>query len=332
MGMRRGDQSMSDTLPIIDLASLAEGAPGMRRVAAALASAFEEIGFAYIVNHGVPAGLIEEAFAASRAFHALPVERKLAIRMNASHRGYMPFASSKIVTSTIQKATRPNQSESFMLMHEVPPDDPRIAAGVPLAGPNQWPDDLPGFRSAVTAYDETMRGLSLRFLPIFEQALGLADGALAPLFLQPTTFLRMLHYPPQPPDSPDDLFGSQPHTDYGFITLLVQDDAGGLQVRTRAGDWVDAPPIPGSFVMNVGDITQRWTNDRFVSTPHRVRNFSGRDRYSIPFFFDPNMDALIECIVDAGQAPRHAPVVFGEYLMNRLDANYDYRKRATAGA
>jgi isopenicillin N synthase-like dioxygenase len=323
---------MSDRLPIIDLAPLAEGVPGMRRVAAALADAFERIGFAYIVNHGVPAGLIEDAFAASRAFHALPVDRKLAIRMNAWHRGYMPFASSKIVTSTIQKATRPNQSESFMLMHEVPPDDPRIAAGVPLAGPNQWPDDLPGFRSAVTAYDTAMQGLARRFLPIFEQALGLADATLAPLFRRPTTFLRMLHYPPQPPDSPDDLFGSQPHTDYGFITLLVQDDAGGLQVRTRDGSWMDAPPVPGSFVMNVGDITQRWTNDRFVSTPHRVRNFSGRDRYSIPYFFDPDMDALIECIAAAGQAPRHAPVEFGAYLMSRLDANYDYRKRATAGA
>jgi isopenicillin N synthase-like dioxygenase len=112
----------------------------------------------------------------------------------------------------------------------------------------------------------------------------------------------------------------------------VQDDAGGLQVRTRAGTWIDATPMPGSFVMNVGDITQRWTSDRFVSTPHRVRNLSGRDRYSIPYFFDPNMDATIACIVDAGVAPRHEPVVFGEYLMHRIDANYDYRKRQPARA
>jgi len=323
---------VAETLPIIDLAPLGEGEAGLRRVAATLCDAFEKIGFAYVVNHGVPQHLVDGAFAASRAFHAQPVERKMAIRMNEWHRGYMPFASSKIVTSSIQKATRPNQSESFMLMHEVPPGDPRIADRVPLAGPNQWPAGVPGFREATVAYDDAMRALSLRFLPVFERALGLGAGTLAPLFAQPTTFLRMLHYPPQPPDSPADLFGSQPHTDYGFITLLVQDDAGGLQVRTRAGTWIDATPVPGSFVMNVGDITQRWTNDRFVSTPHRVRNLSGRDRYSIPYFFDPNMDATITCIVDAGQAPRHEPVVFGEYLMHRIDANYDYRKRQPASA
>lgn len=317
---------MVGDLPVIDLAALRDGERGVREVAATLCAAFEKVGFAYVVNHGVPQDLIDAAFGASRAFHAQPVERKMAIRMNAWHRGYMPFASSTIVTSSVQRATRPNQSESFMLMHEVPPGDPRIAAGVPLAGPNQWPEELPGFRAATIAYDDAMRALAKRFLPLFERVLGLAGGTLAPMFSQPTTFLRMLHYPPQPPDDPDDLFGSQPHTDYGFITLLAQDDAGGLQVRTRAGTWIDATPVPGSLVMNLGDITQRWTNDRFLSTPHRVRNLSGKDRYSIPYFFDPNMDAVISCIADAREAPRHAPVVYGEYLMHRIDANYDYRK------
>ncbi len=313
--MSRGD---FDALPILDMAR--DGA----RIARDLCAAFEQVGFAYVVNHDVAPDLIDGAFAASRAFHALPVERKLAIKMNAWHRGYMPFATSKIVTSSIQKATKPNQSESFMLMHEVADDDPRIAASVPLAGPNQWPADLPEFEPAVRAYERAMERLSQRFVPIFERALDVPDGQLAPLFRQPTTFLRMLHYPPQPPDSPADLFGSQPHTDYGFITLLVQDDTGGLQVRNRAGSWIDAPPVAGSFVMNVGDITQRWTNDRFVSTPHRVINCSGRDRFSIPYFFDPDMAARIECL-GAGPA-RHAPVAFGDYLMHRLDANYDYRR------
>lgn len=164
-------------------------------------------------------------------------------------------------------------------------------------------------------------------------ALDLPADSLQPFFADPTTFLRLLHYPPQPPE--EGLFGSAPHTDYGFVTLLAQDDVGGLEVLNKDGDWVPAPPIPGSFVMNVGDILARWSNDVFVSTPHRVINASGRERYSQPFFFDPSMaetiDVLPTCIGPDGQK-KYQPIVYRDYLMERIEKNYHYRKKSAAEA
>ena len=144
--------------------------------------------------------------------------------------------------------------------------------------------------------------------------------------------MRLLRYPPHPAAANDGQFSSAPHTDYGIITLLAQDASGGLQVRRRDGVWIDAAPLPGTFVLNVADMLARWTNDRFVSTPHRVVNDrTGRDRFSLPFFFDTDMDAVIECLptcAGPGNPPRYEPVRYGDYLMDRLNKNYDYRKDA----
>jgi isopenicillin N synthase-like dioxygenase len=154
---------------------------------------------------------------------------------------------------------------------------------------------------------------------------------MAPYFAQPTTFLRMLHYPPQAPDSADDAFGSAPHTDYGCLTVLCQDSNGGLEVRRNDGTWLKATPIPGTFVVNVADMLSRWTNGRWQSTPHRVKNLSGKDRYSNPYFFDMDMDVIVECVptcTDAANPPRFPPVRYGDYLLERLNRNYAYRKTA----
>ena len=199
----------------------------------------------------------------------------------------------------------------------------------PLAGPNQWPS-LPGFREAVTAYEEALRVLARRLLGIFESALGVEGGTLDSSFDRPTTFLRLLHYPPQDPAAPEDEFGSNPHTDYGFLTILAQDENGGLQVRAPDGHtWLDAPPRPGAFVLNVGDIGARWSNGVLRSTPHRVVNRTARDRYSIPYFFDPAADAVVSPLpgcVPAGESPRFDDLVYGEYLLSKLDANHSYRR------
>jgi len=136
---------------------------------------------------------------------------------------------------------------------------------------------------------------------------------------------------PQPPESADDAFGSAPHTDYGFITILCQDDAGGLEVRRRDGTWLAAPPIPGTWVVNVADMLARWTNGRWQSTPHRVKNLSGGDRYSCPYFFDMSLDSIVSCVptcTDADSPPCHPPVRYGDYLLERLDKNYQYRRQA----
>ncbi|MGH7212449.1 MAG: isopenicillin N synthase family dioxygenase, partial [Acetobacteraceae bacterium] len=274
-----------DQLPIIDFEAADE-----RMLARQLDAAFAGTGFCYFRGIGVDESLREAVFAASRRFHAMPPAAKQAIAMNDFHRGYMAPKTSLIETSSVARVTRPNDSESFMLMHEVASDDKRF--GRPLDGPNQWPD-LPGFRKAVESYERAMRAFCHRLLRPLALALDLPPNWFAPFFEQPTTFLRLLHYPPQAPDAPDDAFGSAPHTDYGFITILAQDNAGGLEVRRRDGTWLKARPIPGTWVVNVADMLARWTNGRWQSTPHRVKNLSGGDRYSCPYFFDMSMDSTI---------------------------------------
>lgn len=327
----RGDFS---EIPVLDVSPLfADDADAAAKVAQTLRGHLERIGFLYVAGHNVPDESVQGVRDAAKRFFALPDEQKLALRIDKNFRGYLPMASSTIVTSSVAKVSKPNQSESMMIMHEVGADDPDALAGKPLQGPNQWPDDglVPGFRSTVEAYVGQMTILARKMVGAISTSLGMEANALDEYFDKPTTFLRLLHYPTQPEE--DGLFGSAPHTDYGFITLLAQDDVGGLEVKNKAGDWVSAPPVPGTFVMNVGDILARWSNDRFVSTPHRVINRSGRERYSQPFFFDPSMDhtvsALKSCVPE-GTEPRYEPIVYRDYLMERIDKNYHYRKGLAA--
>jgi isopenicillin N synthase-like dioxygenase len=313
-------------IPLINIKALEPGAdPALRNVCvAALRDALERSGFAYLVGHGVPTALIERLSQLSRDFHALPMEAKTRIKINAFHRGYMPFSTSTIVTSSVAKVTRPNQSESLMVMHETSPDDPTY--GQPLQGPNQWPEELPELRETALAYMAQLTALGHRIGGGLAEALGLPRDWFASYFDRPTLFLRLLHYPEHPDEV--DLFGAAPHTDYGFITLLLQDAVGGLEVRNRHGQWIAATPVEGSYVMNVGDILERWSNGRFASTPHRVRNLKPTDRYSIPFFFDPNMDAHVECppqVLGGGETPKTPSVIYGKYLVDRLNRNYQYR-------
>lgn len=323
----RGDFS---AIPVLDVSPLLYGnADEVRQVAESLRGYLETVGFVYVAGHGVPEDSVQAVREASRRFFALPEDEKLKIRIDRNFRGYLPIASSTIVTSSVAQVSKPNQSESLMIMHEVAADDPDAIAEKALQGPNQWPDEgqVPGFRATMEDYVARMETLGRKLVSAISVALGMAPDDLDPWFEKPTTFLRLLHYPTQPQE--EGLFGSAPHTDYGFITLLAQDDVGGLEVRNKAGEWVAAPPMPGTFVMNVGDILARWSNDRFVSTPHRVINRSGRERYSQPFFFDPSMDHTIAAMpscVPPGTAPVHEPVVYGDYLMERIDKNYHYRK------
>ncbi len=318
-----------ETIPRVDLGhSLDPASTASARAAGQLHHALATIGFAYISGHNVSDAALTGAFAASRQFHASSPAQKQSIAINEFHRGYMGLATSTIVTSTVARVTRPNLSESLMLMHELPADDPDLIAGKPLQGPNQWPGWLPEFRPAIERYLQEIDALARHVVRLIALSLGMPAGALDPYFRKPTTFLRLLHYPPQPPQSTTDQFGSAPHTDYGIITLLAQDSTGGLQVRPRVGEWIDAPPLPGTFVLNVADMLARWTNNRYVSTPHRVINRSGGDRYSLPYFFDAGMDEVIECLpacTDADNPPRYPPVRYGDYLMERLDKNYNYR-------
>ncbi|MEX0319131.1 MAG: isopenicillin N synthase family dioxygenase [Ruegeria sp.] len=290
------------------------------KIATEFRAAYGTTGFGYIEDHGVDPALVEGVFDASHRFHALPLAEKMAIAVDHTHRGYIPINTSTDVNSTIADVTKPNQSASFMMMREDAAADPDVY----LSGPNRWPD-LPGFRETLEAYTAAMSGLGLRLMKIALQAAEIADFSALDAFGAPTTWLRLLHYPPQPQASPDDLYGSAPHTDFGCLTLLAQDDVGGLQVKTPGGAWVDVPKRPGSFVVNVGDMLHRMSNGRLLSTPHRVINRSGRERYSCPFFYDPHVNTVIEPLPGTG-SPRFPPLLFADFLRGELEAAYDAHK------
>ena len=312
-------------IPIIDLAT--------DNVVDEFRTAYRDVGFAYLTGHGIAQGLIDDVFAAAHEFHALPLATKMAIELNELHRGFIPINTSTDRKSTLANVRKPNQSESFMMMREAGPEDPDVRAGAYLAGPNQWPA-LPGFREAVVAYEQAMLQLAQRLTELVAVVLDDADRVLPRSFERPTTWLRLLHYPAQPASTPDDVYGSAPHTDFGFITLLAQDDVGGLQVQSPDGEWLDAPPRIGTFVMNVGQMLHQWSNGILRATPHRVINRSGRERYSVPFFYDPNVATKIGPLpscTTADNPPRFEPVVFGDYLRTELRAGYQRHSQAVVG-
>jgi len=301
---------------VIDIAALRGGSAAQQAaVAVQLRDACERRGFFYIRNHGVSPALIGEVFQAAEAFFDQPIEAKLALDKVHSpcNRGYEPLRA-----QTLEAGAPPDLKESFYIGEEVAADDPRVRAGRFNTGPNQWPTALPGFRATMDAY----------FAQAFELGQLIVRGLALSLQLPPSHFdayldeaaatLRLLHYPPQPPRAAPGEKGCGEHTDFGGVTLLLQDESGGLQVRDAQGErWIDAPPIAGTFVVNIGDLFARWTNGRYHSTLHRVINSSGRERHSVPFFFTGNPTHRVECLptcLAEGEAPLYPPVTVEEHL------------------
>jgi isopenicillin N synthase-like dioxygenase len=316
-------------IPVIDLGPVLANEPGSKAATAgAIRDALESIGFFGIANHRLEDAAIDRALDASRAFFTLPIEEKLRVKINAAHRGYMPMGDQHRT-----EARRPNLSESFLVGPDLAADDPDVLAGKPMHAPNQWPGAPASLRPALEAYYAEATTLGLRLVDLFEAALELPQGRFRQCFGRHMGFIRALHYPPAPDPRPDDLYGAAPHSDFGFLTIVTHDDAGGLQVRRRDGAWIDAPRMPGTAVVNVGDMLMRWTNDRFVSTQHRVLNPAGRERYSLAFFFDPEFETQVECLPTCqgpGNPPRYPRTTWGEYVTARFDANHAYRKAGKA--
>lgn len=321
-------------IPVIDVSALySDDDSQLEALVHEFYRVYSTVGFGYIVNHGVASELVQHVFAASERFHALPHEQKMSVELSHLHRGFIPINTSTDVNSTLAEVTHPNQSESFMVMREDLPDAPQVIAGDYLAGANQWPA-LDGFQSDVMDYHDAMTVLAQKLIGIVSKALD-AESALLSAFETPTTWLRLLYYPPLNDETEDSalanqgIYGSAPHTDFGCLTLLAQDEIGGLQVQSLEGDWIDVPRIPGAFVVNVGDMLHRWSNGRLRSTPHRVINSSGLARYSCPFFYDPNVltniSPLRSCVTDEKPALFDS-INFGEFLRSELTAGYEHHK------
>ena len=312
-------------IPIVDVRGLVASTPNRGVVAAQLDEACRKSGFFYVVGHGVDEGLQQQLRELSRQFFAQDVEMKLRIRMalgGRAWRGY--FRVGDELTSG-----KPDQKEGLYFGAELAADHPLVRAGTPLHGPNLFPAEPVGFRETVLEYIAALTRLGHHLMAGLALSLGLEESYFTDRYTrEPLTLFRVFNYPP--PRDPA-LWGVGEHTDYGLLTVLLQDDAGGLEVRSRSR-WVAAPPVPGSFVCNIGDMLDRMTLGLYRSTPHRVRNPAPRDRLSFPFFFDPNFFARVQPIElpDREAAPDdraerwdHASVhafegTYGEYLLRKV--------------
>ncbi|WP_327008916.1 isopenicillin N synthase family oxygenase [Dactylosporangium sp. NBC_01737] len=278
-----------DALPVIDISDPATAAPEIE-------AACRSSGFFYVKGDGVPSSLTDRLDAAARTFFALPAPDKMEIAMargGRAWRGFFPVGAE--LTSGV-----PDRKEGIYFGTELGPDAPQVRAGLPLHGANLFPGQVPDLRPVVLEYMALLSEVAQRVLRGVALSLGLPAGYFEQSYTaDPTVLFRIFHYPPSEPGS--DEWGVGEHTDYGLLTLLLQDGNGGLQVRTPDG-WLDAPPIPGTFVCNIGDMLDRMTGGWYRSTPHRVRNLSGNERLSFPFFFDPGFSQEVPPLPATGHA------------------------------
>ncbi len=324
-----------DGIPVIDVSGLRATEPEARRaVAAELGRACREVGFFYVTGHGIPDLLRAEVFAAAARLFALPAAEKeqVSVKLSPHNRGYVGFG-----TERLDETAAADQKEAFNIGLELPADDPEVLAGAPFRGPNLWPP-VPGLRGTLLAYYAACERLQEDVHRGFALDLGVEERFFADKLARSASTLRLLHYPAGPPASGDAAsgdaageLGAGEHTDYGNLTVLATDGVAGLQVRRRDGAWLDAPHVEGAFVCNIADCLMRWTNDVYVSTPHRVLR-PAAERYSVAFFGDAHPDAVVEALptcLAPGERARYAPITAGAYLTQRLTATYDHLQGTT---
>jgi isopenicillin N synthase-like dioxygenase len=316
----------ADIIPVIDLGPNLAGASGaLDRAAEELRIALTEIGFYFITGHGVPPQLTRETFRQAARFHAQPLDRKLAIKLDKHNVGYLPFRGDTLRTSTVATVTKANFNEALFIARDLPPDHPDVVSGRRFRSANQWPTGLPGLRETVTAYCDAMERLVRKLVPLYARALGLPAEYFDAPFAEPQYKLRMTHYPLQE-DAPDDEFGIAPHTDTSFLTLLAPNEVPGLSIRRQSGEWIEAPAIPGAFLVNGGQLLLRWTNDRFLATPHRAINRSGGERYALAFFCDANIDwpiAAVPTCTGPDNPPKYTTTYYADYMIRYQQQSYN---------
>ena len=307
-------------LPVIDIGGLRSGDTARRDgVVAAFRAACTDTGFFYITNHGVDPQTLPRILAQGKRFFDQPlaVKQRIPIRRNRGYDG--------IGQQVLDHSIGGDNKESVLIGYEFPADHPLVLAGLPNHTPNPWPEGLPGWREAVAGYYETMDALCRIVLKGLALSLDQPEDFFEPGFHQPMSSVRLLHYPPHPTAHPDRELGAAAHTDWGLITILGQDAVGGLEIQLPTGAWIAATPVPDAFVVNMGDMMARWTNDHYRSTRHRVLNRSPSDRYSVAFFCDPSYHTRVECLpscTGADRPPRYAPTTCGEHLAEMYQKSY----------
>jgi len=312
-------------IPVIDLAPSFANDAGRTSVAHEIHKAARENGFFYVANHGIERTFGDGVFAQAKRFFALPDERKRSVGVagKPGTRGYAQLGG-----QTLDAGSPPDLKEAFNFAADLTPDHPAMLHPAPDFATNQWPRDLPGFREQLMAYYTPMCALGLHLMALIARSLDMPDDFFADAYRYANPSLRLHRYPPQPKDAAFNQLGAGAHTDWGVITLLLQDERGGLEVQNAAGEWLQARPIPDTFVVNLGDMIARWTNGLYHSNSHRVlNNASGSDRYSMALFYNPQYETRVSCLptcLPPDGVPRWPECTAGEHIA-------EMRRRSHAG-
>lgn len=311
-------------IPVVDIGPLLDGSDA-QSVAAEIGNICENVGFLYIKNHGVSSSLIEDVYRLSRKFFELPFEAKNQLNIVNSGqtlRGYIPMYGENV---------DPQNTKDFKECFDYGRHEEDVS---PFFGPNLMPEEVQEFKQVMEAYHEVMLGLARQLISAIALSLDLPADYFEKLQKKPITIQRLLHYPPQFGTITRKKIGIGAHTDYGFLTILSQDANGGLQVQNRNGEWVSAPPVADTFIVNIGDLVQTFTNDRYISTLHRVINTSGVDRYSVPFFIDLDFDAVVDVVpscISADKPSKYQPYTSGQHKYKRFVDSYTHLQDVVIG-
>jgi len=313
------DTIFQNSIPVIDISCFLSDQPQdldilfkKQLVAQEIRQACINIGFFYIQNHKVPKELIQQTFSNANDFFSLPQEKKDENKLNSIFRGY--FALGKEITKGVGDC-----KEGYDLGLELPLDHPDVVAKKPLHGPNPWPP-LPAFKETMLCYCNALMELGKAITRGIALSLELKEDYFNELYgSNPILFFRLLNYP----STQIPTLGVGEHTDYGCITILAQDEVGGLQIMNKQGEWQTAPPIPDTFVVNIGDMLQIWTNDHYQATLHRVIT-SNKRRQSLAFCYEPNFDSIVipvsTCTKEAPS--KYQPISYGEYVMQKINSSF----------
>ncbi len=313
------EQLDKERIPVVDITQLRDGSDA-GAVARALHAASRDLGFIYVSGHGIPEQLIDEARNSAYRFFRSSRENRNSVSVSAHHRGWIASGG-----AVMADGVKPDLKESFLWGLERA--DGSVPDDHPLRGPNQWPIEPAELKIASTAYFEAAHEVAHHLMRGFAIGLSLPENFFLRSASSPLSRASYVYYPPQAADD-NDQFGVGPHTDFGVLTVLCQDQVGGLEVQDVNGQWLQAPPIEGTLVVNVADLLSRWTDGEYVSTPHRVVNRSGRERLSLVLAWDPDPDTMIDSreVFGAEHSADQPAITCGDYLQWRFRKAFAYRK------
>ena len=320
------NNSSFEAIPIIDVTPLVihnDNSKSLRKTVNEIRDACKNVGFFYIKNHQIPKDHLSALNPLVQEFFNLPLEEKMKIHISKSDifRGYTPLG--KELTN---ETSDWHECVDFGL--DLEPSHPEVIEGKQLVGPNQWPENHHNFRKVLEKHWDLMIILGRAITEGLAISLGLSKNYFAPYMSKSHSYMRISNYPPYKNNQEENIGdGIGAHIDYGFLTILMQNNIGGLEVKNFNNEWIKAPIIPGTFLINIGHMIQRWTNDYYRATIHRVISPKNTTRCSIPFFFEPNFDTVvapIEKFCSADNLPRYKPIHFGDYLERTFKTSYTY--------